>query len=92
MIRVLNDYVIIPGPYDYTLAKDTGRKDKDGNDKYKAISYHGSVKQAIVALRDHCRRLSLMDGELSLCEALTALRTIDKQFYDLLNECMEEKK
>lgn len=93
MIRILDDYVVVPGPYDYMLAKDTGRVDKKtGTPEVKPISYHGSVRSAIVALRDYMVRKSLADVDGSLSEALSVIQAVNKRFEDVLNKAMGEEK
>ena len=93
MIRLIDNYVIQSGPYDYMLARDTGRRDKKtGTPDLVPISYHGSVRSAIVALREYCIRKSLGEMDGSLSDAICVLRTVDKQFEDLLNQALEKEK
>lgn len=89
MIRLIDNYVVIPGAYDYMLAKDTGRIDKKtGTPDVKPMSYHSSVRMAIVALRDYMVRKSLADVDGSLSEALSVIDAVNKRFEDVLNEAM----
>lgn len=89
MIRILDDYVVVPGPYDYMLAKDTGRIDKKTKEPIvKPISYHGSLRTAIMALREVMVRKSLGEVDESLSEALRTLQSVNKRFEDVLTEAM----
>lgn len=90
MIRLIDGYVIEPGPCDYMLAKDTGRMSKKGR-VLKPISYHASVGKAILALREHCTRKSLGEKDMSLCEALSVIKQCDEKFEKLLKEAMREE-
>lgn len=91
MIRVIDDYVVERGPYDYMLARDTG-KVKKGCRVLKPISYHASLRKAILALREYCVGKSLSEKDMSLCEAIDAIRQCDKRFEDLLNQAIEEER
>lgn len=93
MIRILDDYVVVPGPYDYMLAKDTGRVDKKtGTPDVKPISYHGSLRKAIVALRDTMVRKSLADVDGSLYEAIRTIEQVNKRFEDVLTRAMGDER
>lgn len=90
MIKILDDYVVVPGAYDYMLGKDTGRIDKEtGTRIIKPMSYHGSLKQAILALRDSVVRKSLADVDGSLSDAICVLQQVNKRFEDVLTEAVE---
>lgn len=92
MIRLLDDYVIQCGPYDYMLAKDTGRLDKKtGEPVLKPISYHGSVQKAIVALREHCKGKVSAGKVMELSEAIDALNAVDRRFRRLLESRFSEE-
>ena len=92
MIRLIDDYVVEPGPYDYMLAKDTGRVNKKGERVLKAISYHASLEKAIQALRGYCMGKCLAEKDMSLSEAVSVVQRCDERFRKLLVEVMEGRK
>ena len=78
MIYIIDDFYIDGGIRDYTLLKDTGRKEKDNPDTpiYKTISYHGSVASAIESVRKiKCRELT-HEQDMTLYEAVKAFKSI----------------
>lgn len=93
MIRILDDYVVVAGPYDYMLAKDTGRLDKKTKTpELRPLSYHGSPRKVILALRDYMVRKSLANVDGDLSEAIRAIEAVDKRFIDVLNRAMGEER
>lgn len=93
MIRILDNYVVIPEAYDYMLAKDTVRvSKKTGAPDVKPLSYHGSLRQAIVALRKVMVRKSLSEVDGSLSDALNVIQRVNKRFEAVLNKAMEESR
>lgn len=87
MIRVIEDYVIVPEAYDYMVGKDTGRVDKEtGTPIVKPLTYHGSLKQAIQGVQDHYTRKSLSEFDGGLYEALKVAERISKEMKDAIME------
>lgn len=88
MIRLINGYAVQVDQYNYSLVRDTGRKDKQGSPVLKYISYHGSLESAIRACRKDCIKRSLMEFDGQLDEAIRVLREQDKEFRSLLRKCI----
>lgn len=90
MIKLIDGYVIDVDPLNYTLKKDTGKKDKKGNPIYRTFTYHGSVKQAIQACIDLIQRDKLSSDTFTLVEAINILNAAQNRFEQLLQKVIKE--
>lgn len=89
MIRLIEDYVVVKEPYDFMLAREMNAVDKKtGKKKLRAIGYYGSLYKAIEACRKDYIGKFPDEGDMSLSEALTQLRTQDKRFRRIMEEAM----
>ena len=46
MLHVIDNYYAISNNYGYTVARDTGRKDKDENPVYTTLGYVGGLRKS----------------------------------------------
>lgn len=47
MLYVADNYCAISNNYGYTVARDTGRKNKDGSPAYTTLGYVGTIKEVV---------------------------------------------
>jgi len=88
LIELLNDYYIDVDEYNYTLKKDTGRDDKDGNRTYNAIGYYPSLKHSIKACLAQLRIDNLKGKDMPLKMAIIEIEKSTKMLNDKLNEVL----
>lgn len=80
MIKVDNDYYIQADPDRYIVMKYQG-KSKKGEDAYKTLSYHSSLKNAIEYIIKYKQREFINDNNVDLKEALDQFEKINKEMY-----------
>ena len=92
MIEVIEGYVIDVDSLNYTLKKDTGRLDKDGNKVYRTYGYHSSLKSALVACIGCVQKEKLSNGTLTLEQAINVSNQAVNRFNELLELAIKEVK
>lgn len=90
MIKLFDDWVIIPGPCDYALAKHLGeveRKNaKDAKNKFKYVGYYSDVAGCLKRLGEELTREALKDGWHTLGEAVQTIKESNAKVEKLLKE------
>lgn len=92
MIRINEDWIIDVDQFSYTLKKDLHttrkRKNKDGTvteeHGYMTKGYFGDILGALERLGDEIVRDKLIDGEYTLCGAVTAIREAKEDWKKLI--------
>lgn len=87
----INDLFIEAGSYGYTLKQRKMVRDQKTNElkeTFVPVSYHGNLEATIsAALNETIRQeIAEYDGTLTLGEAVEGLKTMHKQFADLLKQ------
>lgn len=92
MIRINNRWVIdVDTLGNYTPMTDQHRVDKRGDHVYYAkYGYYSSLRKALQAIADEEAKEVLIPGEISLQEAVGALRTIMDKWTAELKRIREE--
>ena len=76
IIKLIDDYVIIGNDKDYSLAKYTGKKDKNGKDIFKIKGYYNSIPSCIKACYfEKCLELTKLE-DLELKDAINKFNDI----------------
>lgn len=89
MIKLIDNYVVNVDDLNFTLAVDTGRKDKKtGRPVLRPISYHSSLEKAVSACRREYLRKGLENRSFDLHRAVIAMREMDARFNKLLSQAM----
>ena len=92
MIKLFDDWVIIPGPCDYALAKNLGEVERksarDAKNKFKYIGYYSDVAGCLKRLGEELTRERLKDGTHTLREAVTIIRESNARVEKLLKEVL----
>ena len=91
MVRVNDKYVIDVDPQNYTAQIDTKKSDKEGNPVYKTIGYYGTLYAAIKGIAENETREQLVNGEISLADALTKVRSVYQEFEQLFTKIVVQK-
>ncbi len=100
MIKLCDNYVVKVTPYSYNLMLDTGKDSvkidkKTGEEKveriYEAISYHGSLSQAVRAAMHDMQKQKLMGAACSLEDAIRLMGEIHDKFEKVLKEAIGAK-
>lgn len=89
MIELADGFVILVDEYEYTVAEKTGKKDKDGRERYIYHGHYSGLIEAINGMRDIFIRRKLQNGSVSLSEALAVLHEANAKFDDMLEEAGE---
>lgn len=94
MIRVNDDYVIEVDTMNYVAKEDKHktRVDKNGEEKdaYRTVGYYGTLKGALVGIKEDMFKSKAVSGEISLENALKELKSIDKEFIETFNKVLGE--
>lgn len=91
MIVVNERWVILVDEYNYIVAPNKPMKDsKTGADKYRAKAYCRSLSNALECILEEEVRISLADGEKSLGEAVSTVRTVCEEMRSLFDRFLED--
>ena len=92
MIKLFDDWVIIPGQCDYALAKYVGKVNRRGKteDKYKYIGFYRAVEGCLKRLGEELTREALKDDVHTLREAVTTIRESNAKVEKLLKEVLAD--
>ena len=86
MIKLIDDYVINVDQYEYCLAKDTHRTNKEGKEIYKPISHYSNLEGAIKGCINQLNAKKLSEGVYELAEAVEIIKSNNKLLSDLLEK------
>lgn len=89
MIKIDEDFSIIADDNCYIVCKFT-YKDKNGEDVYKNLTYHRTLKEALTALIRKKQIKLVADNELTLQEAINEFERIEKEIEQSLKENIQE--
>ena len=88
MIKLFDDWVIIPGQCDYALAKYVSKVNRRGKteDKYKYIGFYRAVEGCLKRLGEELTKEALKDRSTTLRETVTTIRERNAKVEKLLTE------
>lgn len=90
MIRINDTYVIDVGSNNYTLCRDEKKKNKNGEDVYTPVSYHGGMAEAIRKARAECIRNAVSEKDMiDIVEVFEIIKKIDEEFKGKLDRAFE---
>lgn len=83
MIHLIENYYAAPNNMGFTLLKDKGRKDKEGNPVYETMGYCGSFEEVVLLLK---RRVvaDRLQVSMELSDALQIIRDTTKEITDAM--------
>ena len=84
MIMLYDGYAINVDSVQYTFGKLYA--DKKGGERFKPITYHRTLKDALKSFRAYSIRNKLSDGKTPLSQALTLISEFDNQFEKFVDE------
>lgn len=92
MIKLFDDWVIIPGQCDYALAKYVSKVNRRGKteDKYKYIGFYRAVEGCLKRLGEELTKEALKDRSTTLREAVTTIRESNAKVEKLLKEVLAD--
>ena len=90
MIKIDEDFSIIADDNCYIVCKFT-YKDKNGEDVYKNLTYHRTLKEALTALIRKKQMKLVADNELTLQEAINEFKRIEEEFEQTFKELVAEE-
>ena len=70
MLRITDNYYAISNNYGYTVARDTGRKNKDGSPAYTTLGYVGTIKEVVELVCKDKLHNRITEGDMELKQAL----------------------
>lgn len=74
MLHVIDNYYAISNNYGYTVARGTGRKDKDENPVYTTLGYVGGLKEVLELVCKDSLHNRITEGDMELKQALEFVR------------------
>lgn len=89
MIKIDEDFSIIADDNCYIVCKFT-YKDKNGEDVYKNLTYHRTLKEALTALIRKKQIKLVADNELTLQQAINEFERIEEEFEQVLKKNIKE--
>lgn len=90
MIEVIDGYVIDVDTLSYTLKRETGSLDKDGNKVYRTYGYYNSLKSALTACTGFMQKEKLASDTFPLVEAINVYNQATERFEKLLELAIKE--
>lgn len=90
MIKINKDFSIIADENCYIVSRYYG-KDKNGEDVYKNLTYHRTLKEALTALIRKKQMKLVADNELTLQEAINEFKRIEEEFEQTFKELVAEE-
>ena len=90
MITLLDDYVVVVDPLNYTLMADYGKKDKNGRPIRKTIGHYSSLAKAVQACIDENVRSGFYDRCVGLEEAVRIMNERMNKSDELLKRCLPD--
>lgn len=89
MIKIDEDFSIIADDNCYIVCK-FSYKDKNGEDVYKNLTYHRTLKEALTALIRKKQIKLVAENELTLQQAINEFKRIEEEFEQALKENIKE--
>lgn len=89
MIKIDEDFSIIADDNCYIVSRYYG-KDKNGEDVYKNLTYHRTLKEALTALIRKKQIKLVAENELTLQQAINEFKRIEEEFEQALKENIKE--
>lgn len=74
MLHIIDNYYAISNNYGYTVARDTGRKNKDGSPAYTTLGYVGTIKEVVKLVCKDKLHNRITDGDMELKQALEFIK------------------
>lgn len=74
MLHITDNYYAISNNYGYTVARDTGRKNKDGSPVYVTLGYVGTIKEVVELVCKDKLHNRITEGDMELKQALEFVR------------------
>lgn len=74
MLHVIDNYYAISNNYGYTVARDTGRKNKDGSPAYVTLGYVGTIKEVVELVCKDKLHNRITEGDMELKQALEFIK------------------
>lgn len=74
MLHVIDNYYAISNNYGYTVARDTGRKDKDENPVYTTLGYVGGLKEVLELVCKDSLHNRITEGDMELKQVLEFIK------------------
>lgn len=74
MLHVIDNYYAISNNYGYTVARDTGRKNKDESPAYTTLGYVGTIKEVVELVCKDKLHNRITEGDMELKQALEFVR------------------
>ena len=90
-IQLFDGYAIAVDNYCYAASKQTGINKKTCEVDYRSFSYHGSLDEAILAIKkDYTKKIIMSHEVLSLDDAVSIIVRANNRFEALLKRCFSE--
>lgn len=90
MITLKHDCFIDVSQNNYTLMLDKHKQDKNGKPIYETLGYYSTLQGAVSGARDYYIKRQLGADTYTLDKAIEIVQKINKEFFDLLKEVMQE--
>ena len=74
MLHITDNYYAISNNYGYTVARDTGRKNKDGSPVYVTLGYVGTIKEVVELVWKDKLHNRITEGDMELKQALEFIK------------------
>lgn len=89
-ITLFDGYAIAVDSYSYSAAKQSGKDKATGEVKYRSFSYHGSLDQALLAVKkDYTKKIIMSHDVLTLDDAVSAIVRANNRFEALIKRSFE---
>ena len=74
MVHIIDNYYALSNNYGYTVARNTGKKDKHGEPVYATIGYCGKMKEVLALVLNDVVHARMEKEEMELKQALDFIR------------------
>ena len=74
MLYIADNYCAISNNYGYTVARDTGRKNKDESPAYTTLGYVGTIKEVVELVCKDKLHNRITEDDMELKQALEFVR------------------
>lgn len=90
MIELIDGFAILVDEYNYSVAQDTGKVDKEGRKRWIKYGHYSSLMEAIRGARDIFIRRRLSNGCISLERALAVVKDETMAFEMVMREATND--
>lgn len=90
MIELIDGFAILVDEYNYIVAEDSGKADKEGRKRLIRHGYYSSLMEAIRGARDIFIRRRLSNGCISLERALAVVKDETMAFDMMIREATND--